>query len=274
MDDTTRVKNRENIAAHIYTQFPQIKEEVERRWNDQNLKKRVEEFFGSNMLDVFSSRPRAVLSRSIGTPNKELGYFLDLAKELGLEPLILEYPDKFVAKNLDKYHLCRMFFTKVSKKGVMTPVATLKIIDFNEDEGKNLRDIKTTWGENIIEFHHKLLHSHYPEVENKILDFSEWFNKTRYISNHYYLYFLALFIRNGVLFDNFLIEDKEEGMFINSKFLPSLEEAERIFGMKPLIFPLLPFENEQFTQWLSYPEQVKNMLESHFILRRKVNKTK
>jgi hypothetical protein len=72
MKDANKIENRETLASEIYTQLPIIKEEIERRWNDKELRKKVADFFGPNMLEVMASKPRAVLSRSIGTPNTEL----------------------------------------------------------------------------------------------------------------------------------------------------------------------------------------------------------
>ena len=168
-----------------------------------------------------------------------------------------------IVKNKDKYHLCRLFFYRQLKKGTSIPVATEKIIDFNKQEGKKFSKIKTKWGEGIVDVHHYLLYKQFPKMSGKTIDFSKWFDKTKNLSNNYYLYFLSLFICHGVLFDNFLIGDKEEKNFVKKKFLPSFKKAEKIFGVKPLIFPLLPFENEKGTHWLSYPESLKKILDKH-----------
>jgi len=252
-----KIENPKTFRSQIYTNFSDLKKEIEKRQNDKELKKKVEDFFGSKMLYVLLEKPQAVLSRSIGTPNLELKYFIDLTKEIGLEPLILEYNDKFVAKNKDKYHLCRLFFSRVSKNKKSAPMDTVRIVDFNKNEGRCFNDIKTLWGENIADFHHKILLEELPELENKIFDFSDWFNETRKLTDFYYLYYLSLFVCHGVLFENFLIGDKQEQNFIEKKFLPSFKEVERIFGVKPLIYPLLPFENEKNSSWLSYPESLR-----------------
>jgi len=42
--------------------------------------------------------------------------------------------------------------------------------------------------------------------------------------------------------------------------LPSFREVERVFGVKPLIYPFLPFENEKSSVWLSYPESMQKMM--------------
>jgi len=252
-----RSKLAEDVSSMIYMQYSSIREELDRRWNDKELRKKVEDFFGENSMDELRLEPRAVLSRTLASPNAELLYFLDIAKSLDLKPLVLEYPDKFVAKNQNKYHLARMFFYRKAADLRSFPVYAPKVIDFNEHEGKKFSEITTLWGESIAEFHHNLLFQAVPEIKGKILDFSSWFDSARISSKFYYLHFLALFVCHGVLFENFLIDDKEEDEFIREKFLPSFKEVERIFGVKPLIFPLLPFDGEKHQHWLSYHESLK-----------------
>lgn len=256
-----RSKLADDFSAEIYTPFEDIKAEIDRRWKDEELHKKVEDFFRENQIKELQSEPRAVLSRTLATPNAELFYFLDLAEDLELNPLILEYPDKFVAKNPDKYHLTRLFFYRKAKDLKSFPVSTSRIVDFNKHEGRKFSDIPTLWGENIVDFHHNLLYQAVPSLDGKVANFSNWFDSTRFSSKFYYLHFLSLFIRNGVLFDNFLIEDKEEGSFIQNKFLPSFREAQRIFGVKPLIYPLIPFDGEKHPHWLSYPEHMRIRLD-------------
>ena len=47
--------------------------------------------------------------------DKEFIYFQDLVKDLELDPIYIEYQvGKLVGKNLNKYHLCKMFFYRRS----------------------------------------------------------------------------------------------------------------------------------------------------------------
>ncbi|MDD4286876.1 MAG: SET domain-containing protein-lysine N-methyltransferase [Candidatus Peribacteraceae bacterium] len=251
---------RDDLLARIYTPLSNISMEISERRNNKALMKKVEDFFGPWKFDAITGEPRAVLSRSIATPNLELSYFLSLSNGLGMTPLILEYPDKFVAKNPDKYHLCKLFFVRKVEGGNPIVIDTLKLVNFNADEGKALLDIKTTNGENIVDFHHYLLGKQFPYLSDKVINFSDWFNNTRVLSRYYYLYFLSLFICHGVLFENYLIGDKEESSFFKEKFLPSFEEAERIFGVKPIIYSLLPFRYATRIRWYSYPESLKKYI--------------
>ncbi|MFA5888847.1 MAG: hypothetical protein WCW47_00325 [Candidatus Paceibacterota bacterium] len=253
-------KNPKAFRSEIYTNFSDLEKEINRRWNDKELRKKVEDFFGPKMLHLMIDKPHAVLSRSVGTPNLELKYFLDLVKEIKLDPLILEYNDKFVAISKDKYHLGRLFFFRILNGNKIIPVDTLNVVDFNKDEGKCFNLINTVWGENFIDFHHRLVLEESPELKDKMFDFSDWFNETRVLSKYYYFYYLSLFVCHGVLFENFLVGDKQELNFIEEKLLPSFREVERVFGVKPLIYPFLPFENEKSSVWLSYPESMQKMM--------------
>lgn len=249
------------FRSEIYTNFGDLEREVERRWNDKVLRKKVDDFFGKKMLEVMAKKPHAVFSRTMGTPNQELKYFLDLSKEVKLEPLILEYDNKFVAKNKDSYHLCRLhFYEQLNGKGFM-PFSTVKLVDFNSEEGKFFDMVETICGGKLVDFHHEILYKHFPKIKNKTYNFTKWFNATRKLTEYYYLYYLSLFVCHGVLFENFLIDDEFESDFTMKKFLPSFKKIEKMFGVKPLIYPLLPFENEKNKLWLSYPKSMRKVVD-------------
>lgn len=243
----------------IYTQLSQIKKEIWERWNNKTLKNKVLEFWGSNFFPLTFQKPIAIFCRDIATPNVELSYFLDLAKILDLEPLILElHKDKFVAKNKSKYYLGNLHFKNEDSHGIISE----KIIDFNKWEGKMIYDIKTKNGDSLVSFHHKMLEKEHPGLIKSTYDFSEWFLLTRKLTDHYYLYFLSLFISHAVLFDNYLINDKDEAEFYLKKIEPSFKKAEELFGVRPLIYPLLPIEFEEDTYWYSYPENLHDKYNS------------
>ena len=70
-----------------------------------------------------------------------------------------------------------------------------------------------------------------------------------------------MFIRDNILFENFLFDEKEESKFTLDKFLPSFKKTIEIFGVKPLIVPLLPHEHEKSDLWFSYDEKVQKIVE-------------
>lgn len=262
-DDVLRKKVNE-----IYTPLSVAKEEIWRRWNNKELRKKVEDFLGGDMPEVFKKEPRAVLTRYIITPNYEFFYFLDLANLIGLNHVCFEYSnDKFVAKNPDKYNLCKMIFNSGHGKHNGIKLENINIVNFNKNEGKKLTKIKTIWNENLIDFHHKILYRSVSGLEKRIFDVSEWFNSKRNKDkNYYYLYYLALFLCHGVLFENFLL-NKNETEFTSKKVLPSFNELEKIFRIRPLIVPLEPRNNELACSWRHYSKNIKK-LDEHIIIKK------
>ena len=245
------------LLEDVYTKFSSLEVELNDRWNNLELNKKVDEFFKESGVPFEMNTKYAFLSRPIATPNKEVAYFIDLARSLNLKPVILEYHDKFVAKNKLKYFLCKLVFFD-DENNILK--YSEKVVDFNSDEGKNIDTITTTKKIGLIDLHRKLFLNEYSDMTDNVIDFTEWFNETRIKSDKYYLFFLSLFIRNGVLFENYVLSDKAESDFFTTKFYPSFKHAEEIFGVKPLIFPLLPIKEENNDEWLYYKSHIKDLL--------------
>jgi len=258
-------KNNDEVFSveDIYTPLSVAKEEIWRRWNDKELRKKVEDFLGGDLPEFSKKGPCATLVRDVVSPTKEFCYFMDLAKQIELEPACVEYLDgKFVAKNLNKYYLGKMFFHNgVGKKGG-DRIDTLKVINFNKEEGKKIKKIKTLWGQNFCQFHCELAKKMFPNVDlNNVSDISEWFNKHRGMSEYYYLHYLALFLVHGVLFENFITKNGEKE-FTKNKIIPSFYKLQEIFGIKPLIVPIASIEDECELYWWYYPQSAKEMVNS------------
>lgn len=248
----------------IYTPYDAIVPELNRRWNDAELRSKVEAFLGPGIPKAFKNAtgPSAVSVRCIATPDNEFCNFFRHAQELGLPAVFLEYKkDKFVAMNEDKYCLCKLFFFNEKAKSV-TECPSIKLIDFNIWEGKRFYEIPTLWGKDLISFHHAILATKLGEDSAKLTieDFSDWFNDTRHETEYYYLYYLSLFICHGVLFENMLMSEHERA-FTEEKVLPSIKRIEELFGVKPIIYPITPIEDEDNFEWWTYPGDVKMIVE-------------
>jgi hypothetical protein len=250
----------QQTLSTIYTPFNRLKNEIQARWSNQELKSRVTSFLGNGFEQIIGTEPCAVICRSIATPNLELDRYLRLSKSLELRPVILEYHDKFVAKNAEKYHLCKLTFFDRRKDGSLMPSKSYKVINFNTQEGKKIDQVRTLWGESIVDFHHDILIKKYSHLQGNISDITDWFNQNRYLTKYYYLHFLSMFIRNAVLFDNFLVEDPEECSFFLQKVLPSFRKAEQMYGYKPLIYPALPQKRASEKYWYSYPTGIRKSI--------------
>lgn len=246
----------------IYTPLSVAKKEIKKRWKDKKLRKKVEDFLGGDVPDFLKKGPKAALVRDVASASHESMLFLNLAKQINIEPVFVEYSEnKFVARNSNSYHLCRMFFYNgIGKKGGHK-IDSKKVVNFNKEEGKKMRNMKTLCGTNFLDFHHKVLKKSIPGVKEKdICDFSLWFNKHRKLSKYYYLHYLALFLVHGILFENF-ITNEEEKDFTLKKIIPSFYKLEKIFGIKPLVVPLAPIEDENEVYWWCYPYSVKKVVD-------------
>lgn len=249
------------VDLGIYTSLSVAKEEIWRRWNDQELKKKVEDFLGGDVPEVFKDQPRAVTSRQIATPNMEFSLFYNKALFTGLKLLGWEFHDDiFVTTNRDKASLGKMGFLNGFDRKFKPMISYEKVIDLTgPSEKKMLKDITTTWGEGFIDFHHEILKLIYPMVE--LYDGSKWYKEGGRGPKDYYLPFLVLFIRNGILFDNFNLNGYEK-TFSLKVFLPAFNKAKEIFGLDPLIVKMTPEEDLDSIALSCYPNNLLQYVKS------------
>ncbi|KKQ52433.1 MAG: hypothetical protein US70_C0009G0028 [Parcubacteria group bacterium GW2011_GWD2_38_11] len=253
MDIEKQNEKKEGFSVdNMYTPLSVAKEEVWKRWNDNELRKKVEEYLGE-IPEPFRAEPRVAISRNIITPNQELLYFLDLAGHTDLKPIGLEgVEDKFCTKNYDKVSLGKLSFLKNKNANKdSNESSNIAIIDMADSDGKRLCDIKTFWGENLVDFHYRLLESYGISIES--FDDFKW---CKHISGksgilEYYKKFFAFFVCYGILFDNFIVK-RNEKQFTDEVVTKSFKEIEVIFGVKPLIVPLLPQEDDDHWYFRSY----------------------
>lgn len=236
----------------IYTPLSVAKEEIWKRWNDKKLRKKVEKFLGGDVPECFKKSPKAVIARNIASPNKEFVRFLDLAKLASLEPQCLEFTtDKFCAANQDKYYLGKLFFFNGVGKKWGEKTKAIRVIDYDKAENKQFRKISTIWGENLVDFHHRLLECIYKDCEKIISDESNWIKRNGKTPEKFYEKFLALFICYGILFENYL---SSESSIINKVIEPNYKRVEQLFGMKPLLVKLFPIGCDYELFWQYYPQ--------------------
>jgi hypothetical protein len=129
----------------------------------------------------------------------------------------------------------------------------------NEANGKQFSEIATTWDQPLVEFHHELLAHAYPNMQHTIVNMSEWIEKHGKLPSKYYEHFFELFISNGILFENFLIDSKEL-KFTEEIILPAFIKVYEKTGLKPIIVALEPTEIEGDCFWMSYPVEDKQIV--------------
>lgn len=237
----------------IYTPLEVAKEEIWKRWNDKELRKKVEKYLDNSIPFFLEKEPRAVMVRQIASPNMELHRFLDLAKKSNLKPVINEYTnDKFVSINSYKFSLGKLsFFHKFDKKNCPI-LRCVRIIDIDSSENKELSNIDTFHGINLVDFHHNMLKNSVPEFNDEyLIDISDWCRNNGGRAERYYYNFLVWFICNGVLFENFLTH-KNESNFTKNIVLPAFRKIKDEFGLKPLIVPIVKNSEAEDIFWRSY----------------------
>ncbi len=249
---------------NIYTNIVDLEKEIEKRRNDKELNEKLLKFWHIHKPDFIRDNTCLVLSKPLITPNKELKYFLDIAKEFNFKTLFLEYlKGKFVGVNEEKRHLGKMYFYHGRGKKHGSKLNHVNIIDFTKQEGKRVEDVMTVNGKSVKDFHRQILKNKFPDNNFDIIDISPWFDNTKHL-DEYYVFYLSLFIKDFVLFENFIFDDREESKFTKEKFMPSFEKVTKMFGYKPLIIPLLPHENEKSRTWFYYDgdieEHVRGMI--------------
>lgn len=247
----------------IYTPLSEAKEEIWRRWNDKELRKKVEDFLGGDIPEVLRESPRACLARSIASPNFEAVHFIKLSKEIDVEALFLEYfNDSFVTKNFDKYYLGKMYFHGGVGKNGGSKLDALKVLNYkSNNDGKKMYELETVWGNNLADFHHQLLDIADKNYSLNRFDVSDFFKSVGSHAEKYYPYFLTLFICHGVLFENYLLNN-EQVRFVRNVFLPNYKKVQKILGLKPLIVRLFSNEEEENIYWKYYPKSMKNKIKS------------
>lgn len=243
----------------IYTPLEDAKEEIWKRWNDKELEKKVKKYLNGHIPPVFENEPKAISTSHVATPNWAFFHFWENSKKTGLKPVAFEYTDdQFVTTNFDKASLAKMiFYHGKNDNGEMITSSQHAIDLTGKEEKKVIKEIETLWGENFVDFHHRTLNSFYEDVE--IHDGSEWYHKMGKHAKDYYKYVLALYIRNGILFENFLLTKNEE-KFTKEILLPAFEHVYKEFGIKPLIVPICPQDEADRKYWFYYPEFIKMFL--------------
>ncbi|MBI4686204.1 MAG: hypothetical protein HY756_00180 [Nitrospirae bacterium] len=118
----------------------------------------------------------------------------------------------------------------------------------------NISKLRTTWDESLVDFHHRMLSIVAPQIE--LFDGSYWVKSNGGKAENYYVNLLTPFICHGILFENF-VTNAEEQRFAEEVVYPAFKEVEQLFGLKPLILPLLPPHNASDKHWFCYSEKVE-----------------
>jgi hypothetical protein len=253
--------NRALFNEYVYTPLLDAVSELKKRLADPELEQKTKEYLDENIRPIFQDGLNAVLFRTLVTPNYELRRFMCVPDTFGLRTILLEiHEDKFSLNNSLKYRLAKLaIHFGLGKKGGHK-IHYKTILNFNESHKKKISQVQTLWSQSLIDFHHELFAHVFPNNKESLIDISHWLHKEGNKAPQYYFEVIALFIRHGILFENFSIES-EEREFIRDVFLPAFTRVWDVMGIKPLIVALEPTEIEEDLFWLSYPPDVLPLVE-------------
>ena len=249
-------KNRQEIG-NIYLSLDEAREEIQKRWNNLELRKKVEEELGENFMVNLQEKPRGVVFRQICSPDNGFTFFYQCSKYIGVEPLVVEYhDDMFTHMNEEKKGLGRLHLVTADESVVMAD-----IMDFHENEKRKLGDCVLKAGEKLTDFHRSLFGVAGYKIE--LLENSKWFHNIG-MAKEYYYYLLLHFVAHGVLFEYFSLDSREKGEagFVEAIVLPNIEKIKEKFGVIPMLirdYPENQTDKEDF-YWWSYPPAVNEYL--------------
>lgn len=252
------------FRSTVYTPLSEAVKILEEREKDKNLRNKIEKILNGNIPEPLKEGAKnGVQFRQIATPNHDVHWFTELTKDNGLKTVFFEYhADKFTSNNDFKHSLGQLrIHDNLNKKGDHME-EKVTIFDFNKYNGKPFKDIMTLWSEPLIDFHRRLFEvCGYSENKLCFYDASKWFKENGPTAIAYYTNFVLLFVCHGILFENFLLTGSE-GEFTKKFFLPAFEKASQLAGVKPLIVPIPPMDNEEDVHWVSYDKKIKPLIKA------------
>lgn len=267
IDIDSLVADREAFNAFVYTPLKEAISLLKQREHDEELREKINTILPNGLPEILNGQNSAILFRHLATPNYEIRRFVSIIDAIDdLKPVFWEYhTDKFTSNNECKHALGKMsfHFGKGKKGGEI--INRINVIDFNTYNGKRIVDVKTLWGESLIDFHHNLFTATYPKIDHSaFFDASDWFLKSGGNAKEYYKYFLTLFLQNGILFENFMLDEKEID-FTKEVFLTAFIEVYSQTGLKPLIVALSPTDIEGDHFWMCYPGESERYIKSKIV---------
>ena len=254
------MSDRKLFNETVYTPLSEALKLLEERQKDPKLMAKIEELLKGDIPEILRNKKCGVMARQVATPNYDVRSFVSISLDNKLNPIFFEYTDdKFIADNEFKHSLGQLrIHSRADKTGNFIE-EKINIIDFNINNGKKLKEIKTLNGESLLDFHKKLFEVY--KIDNNIhfIDGSEWVKRNGIKANLYYPNVLLLFVCHGILFENFMLNGSE-GEFSKKVVLPAIEKVLNITGVKPLIVPIPPMDMEEDGHWLSHDSVIKKFL--------------
>lgn len=237
--------------------------EIKKRHENKELRSAVENYLQGDIPEYFKVGPVYYLPRHVATPNHETIRFVNALGGDGSKIVIgQDSGDKLVSKNPLKRALGKLqFFRNTNDLNAEVPSGVRKVIDFGKYDGKKIHEIKTLWGESLMDFHNRLFYEIVPAYV-VLVDDANWINRNgRGDIKEHYIKLLALSLAHGVFFEDLLCANPDDAYFVEEVILPACKELKQRFGFDPLIVDL----GQSFTGhnqfWYSYPDVVNELID-------------
>lgn len=235
--------NNTTTNNEIYTNLDTAILEIKRRADDLKLRKKIDLYCKKMKITFPAFRNAVVLfSTPVATPNIVTEFFIKNTKLNNFNQLILEYSDDiFITNNYPRLLLGKLVFLEHSRTK-MTRITNLNIVNFKDNNGKKIKDVRLLNNTKLPNFHHELLFSANKDMsENNIYDLSKLIYQTKKTTPDIFLEMLLLhFLQDNILFlDNTGIETgaNEQNLYLEI-FMKVLRRLKKRFGVQPLVIIL------------------------------------
>jgi hypothetical protein len=261
-----RTQWKKKYITAMITPLSEAVEELERRRKDPVLIQKIESFLKGHIPSYAKDGPVLCLARHLATPNFETLRFTHLLESLPYRVIISkDTHDRFVTVNPMKRALGKMpihlGYVRKNNKYVER-FQYVSVVDINAVNGKQIKDIRTLWGQPLSEFHDELC-KHFFHDKVEIVDDAAWVTE-HHRGNllEHYKKFLVLFLAHGILFEDYLPDDAAEQEFVKKILRPAFVFVEKHFGVRPLVASLNPTLVESDLFWISYPKSVLDIIKN------------
>jgi hypothetical protein len=253
-----------------YTPLPLAITQLEQRCRDPVLRSRVEEYLHGDIPAHFRNVPVLYLARHVATPNQETLLFLERCKRHQYPAVIgQDHNDVFVSHNSLKRSLGKLPILRGLDRNGAEVIEYVTVLDFNISQGRKLRELQTFAGTPLTEFHIGLFQE--LKIDSlRVADETAWIDRHQrgQVAEHYKRH-LALFLAHGILFEYFLPSIPAERQFLSRVFAPAFEFINDMFGVRPLVVPLVEPGAEAERNWEAYPPTLAEFVQRHARRRRR-----
>lgn len=255
----------------MYTDPKVVTQELDRRRRDKGLQAAVLEFVGGELPECWPEGQRiATINRYLATSRMEDVMFAHAAQSLGVKPFWPTYErEAFRGVNPEKVSCLKpRVQTKGSQFSKQSLVAKGRMAEL---EGTPLGDIMVG-SRSLIQVHGDARQVVLGDVAENVFDISAWniaqarrFGATgtpgERLAPHYYNGVMALYIRDGILFEDFdggPNAGSGLGGFVDDVVMPAIKRVSALFGLDPLIvrLPYVP-------GFLDYPAPAAPIFDSY-----------